>query len=193
MEPIQRKYEPKTLALFGVNSLVANLTLTVTTNGGKYGIIYIGVLDGLEDIIARQPFDRVVWYYHDFDSKVTAKDICKQSKERKEMKLWALQASEGTAADQDQQDKIDAHTTPPSCAMTEKVSGDTLFSISSSDTTPSSDSISDSASGSDSISASAFGNDSASGRTSTSSVRLASSTPISDFRPGTVSEIKRLA
>ncbi|KAF8521806.1 hypothetical protein JB92DRAFT_3110872 [Gautieria morchelliformis] len=65
--------------------------------------------------------------------------------------------------------------------MREDLSGDTLFSISSSDTTPSSDSISDSASGSDSISASAFGNDSASGRTSTSSVRLASSTPISDF------------
>ncbi|KAF8517637.1 hypothetical protein JB92DRAFT_3113412 [Gautieria morchelliformis] len=62
------------------------------------------------------------------------------------------------------------------------MSGDTLFSISSSDTTPSSDSISDSGSGSDSISASAFGNDSASGRTSTSSVRFSSSTPISDFR-----------
>ncbi|KAF8526386.1 hypothetical protein JB92DRAFT_3108379 [Gautieria morchelliformis] len=44
-----------------------------------------------------------------------------------------------------------------------------------------SDSISDSTSSSDSISASAFGNDSASGRTSTSSVRFASSTPISDF------------
>ncbi|KAF8518893.1 hypothetical protein JB92DRAFT_3112734 [Gautieria morchelliformis] len=44
-----------------------------------------------------------------------------------------------------------------------------------------SDSISNSASSSDSISAPAFGNDSASGRTSTSSVRLASSTPISDF------------
>ncbi|KAF8510853.1 hypothetical protein JB92DRAFT_3118611 [Gautieria morchelliformis] len=44
-----------------------------------------------------------------------------------------------------------------------------------------SDSISESASGSDSISGSAFRNDSASGRTSTSSVRFASSTPISDF------------
>ncbi|KAF8499348.1 hypothetical protein JB92DRAFT_3124996 [Gautieria morchelliformis] len=61
------------------------------------------------------------------------------------------------------------------------LSGDTLFSISSSDTTPSSNSISDSSSSSNSISASAFGNDSASGRTSTSSVRFASSTPISDF------------
>ncbi|KAF8523585.1 hypothetical protein JB92DRAFT_3110019 [Gautieria morchelliformis] len=57
-----------------------------------------------------------------------------------------------------------------------------FVTVEDSNTTPSSDSISNSASSSDSISASAFGNDSASGRTSTSSVRLASSTPISDFR-----------
>ncbi|KAF8508641.1 hypothetical protein JB92DRAFT_3120694 [Gautieria morchelliformis] len=84
----------------------------------------------------------------------------------------------GSDAGSGNDDRMDADG---DATMREDLSGDTLFSISSSDTTPSSDSISDSASGSDSISASAFGNDSASGRTSTSSVRLASSTPISDF------------